>query len=193
MRVAENTAVTDRGFDRVRRGVSSIGLAVFLVVSIGVGSLGLTGCGKAQHSISQYLGKNEEQIKAVLGEPGEIEDERAKLARAFAVTKPTLYYPFDTFTDKKLPRPLRELEFHFSEAGLCHQISGRTYDYDAPEELLEAIGLGSLQREITDRDQLGFDYKVGDFSFAQVHRSSSHTQRYSSFNLYHYEAGLPNP
>jgi len=190
MRVADNTSVTDRGFDRVRRGVSSIGLAVFLAVSAGVGSLGLTGCGKAQHSISQYLGKNEEQIKAVLGEPGEIEEERARRARALAVTKPTLYYPFD---DEKLPRPLRSLEFHFSEAGLCHQISGRTYDYDAAEGVLEAIGLGSRQREITDRDQLGFDYKIGDFDFVQVHRPSSHTQRYSSFNLYHHEAGLPNP
>ena len=159
------------------------------IVSFGVAGFALSGCSvKPDHAVSHYFGKNRQEIIEILGEPSTIDpDSREGSARAMALQgqRPPLYYRLD---DKALPKPLRELEFLFSDAGLCHQISGITKDYNTPEEVLTAIGLGSLDKKVTSTNQLGSNYSILPFEIVQINRPSSF-KKYSSFNVYDREAG----
>ena len=52
------------------------------------------------------------------------------------------------------------LELIISKDGVCRQVLGQTRGFDNPEELLEAIGLGHLDKEEKSRDQLGVSYTI---------------------------------
>ena len=61
-------------------------------------------------------------------------------------------------------------------------------NFETPEELLEAIGFGGLEKKRTISDGLGFNYKMPPYELVQVSRPAS---KYTDFNLWDREAGIP--
>ena len=82
-----------------------------------------------------------------------------------------------------LPEPLATLELIISKDGVCKQVLGQTRGFNSPEALLDAIGLGHLEREQTKRDQLGVTYTIPPYTLVQVHRPASMVRQYTNFNV----------
>ena len=174
----------------MKRGIKGIGLTVLLTTAIGVANLGLTGCAKKPElDISQYFEKNKQQIVEMLGEPSGTGrpsfSTRGYLG--FVVEDPDWMF----WLEEKLSPPLTLLRLHFSKSGLCKQIIGTVQGYETPEELLEAIGFGSLEKKRTISDGLGFNYKMPPYELVQVSRPASNYTKYTDFNLWDREAGIP--
>ena len=156
-----------------------LGLAVALV---GCGSSGPT------TDVTEYLGKSEEEIKELLGEPSGRGDSRAQV-RLQQMERQLMQ---EHFQEKRLvyrqevsplPEPLVTLELIISKDGLCKQVLGQTHGFDNPEELLEAIGLDYLDKEEKSRDQLGITYTIPPYTLVQVHRPASTVRQYKNFNV----------
>ena len=49
-------------------------------------------------------------------------------------------------------------------------------NFETPEELLEAIGFGGLEKKRTISDGLGFNYKMPPYELVQVSRPASNIQ-----------------
>lgn len=153
-------------------------------------TVALVGCGRgaSRTDVTQYLGKSEEKIKEMLGEPsgstGSEADARLQqmdrqLMREHFREKRLIYGR----KTSRLPEPLMTLELIISKDGVCKQVLGQTRGSDTPEALLEAIGLGHLERKVSSRDQLGVTYTVPSYSLVQVHRPSSMVRQYKNFNV----------
>ena len=150
----------------------------------------LVGCGPSSPTtdVTEYLGKSEEEIKELLGEPSGRGDSRAQV-RLQQMERQLMQ---EHFQEKRLvyrqevsplPEPLVTLELIISKDGVCKQVLGQTTGFDTPEALLDAIGLGDLEKEGSSRDQLGVTYSMPPYSMVQVHRPSSMVRHYTSFNI----------
>ena len=150
----------------------------------------LVGCGPSSPTtdVTEYLGKSEEEIKEMLGEPSGRGDSKAQ-ARLQQMDRQWMQ---EYFQEKRLvyrqevsplPEPLVTLELIISKDGLCKQVLGQTRGFDNPEALLVAIGLGHFDKEEKSRDQLGVDYIIPPYTLVQVHRPSSMVRHYTSFNV----------
>ena len=152
--------------------------------------LGLVGCGRSasKADVTQYLGKSEEEIKELLGKPSGSGDSEPH-ARSQQMDRELMQ---QHFREKRLvyrrevstlPEPLMTLELIISKDGVCKQVLGQTSGFDTPEALLDAIGLGHLDKKESSRDQLGVTYTIPPYSLVQVHRPSSMVRQYKSFNV----------
>jgi len=150
----------------------------------------LVGCGRSvsRVDVTQYLGKSEEEIKEMLGEPSGRGDSQAG-ARLQQMDRPLMQ---QYFQEKRLvyrqevsplPEPLMALELIISKDGVCKQVLGQTRGFDTPEALLDAIGLGDLEKRVSSQDQLGVTYTMPPYTLVQVHRPSSMVRQYKSFNV----------
>ena len=173
----------------MKRDIRRIGLITLISAMIGAGIL--TGCGKKQEiDVSQYFGKNEQQIVEILGEPSGrgIPSFSTRGYLGFVVEDPDWIF----WLEEEISPPITLLKLHFSESGLCNQAIGTVQPgYKTPEEVLEAIGLGNLEKKRILSDQLGFNYKMPPYKMVQVHRPSSAHTKYTDFNLWDKEAGIP--
>jgi len=159
----------------------------------------LAGCGPPEVvDVTQYLGKTQPEIVKILGEPSsswsyleEVESLRGRewVRQHYAALKKSGEICYD-LDQKPLPAPLRELKCLFSNSGYCHQVVGITKDYDSPERVLKAIGLGNLEVRSQSPDRLGFSYNIPPFERVQVHKPSS-VQRYSNFSIFNGKSGNP--
>ena len=159
------------------------------LLAIGI-ILSLAGCGSANSGsdVSQYFGKSEQQIIEMLGEPS------GKGRPSFSTRGYLVFVIEDPdymfWLEEKLSPPFTLLRVRFSESRLCHGVMGTVKPvYKTPEEVLEAIGFGSLEKERTSSDQLGFGYKMPPFEMVHVSRPSSNITKYTNFSLYDKEAG----
>jgi len=159
----------------------------WLVLSLAVA---LVGCGPSGPTtdVTEYLGKSEEEIKEMLGEPSGWEDSGAH-ARLQQMDRQLMQKHFQ---EKRLvyrqevsplPEPLMTLELIISKDGVCKQILGQTTGFDTPEALLDAIGLGDLEKEESSRDRLGVTYSMPPYTLVQVHRPSSMVRQYKNFSV----------
>ena len=139
----------------------------------------LFGCGPATPTtdVTEYLGKSEEEIKELLGEPSGRGDTAAQ-ARLQQMDRQLMQ---KYFQEKRLvyqrevsslPKPLLTLELIISKDGVCKQILGQTTGFDTPEALLNSIGFGQLEKKESRRDQLGVTYTIPPYTLVQVHRPS---------------------
>ncbi len=153
-------------------------------------AVALAGCGSSGPTtdVTEYLGKSEEEIKELLGEPSGRGDSRAQV-RLQQMERQLMQ---EHFQEKRLvyrqevsplPEPLVTLELIISKDGVCKQVLGQTTGFDTPEAMLDAIGLGDLEEERSSRDQLGVTYSMPPYSMVQVHRPSSMVRHYTSFNV----------
>ena len=153
-------------------------------------AIALVGCGRSSPTtdVTEYLGKSEEEIKELLGEPSGRGDSRAQV-RLQQMERQLMQ---EHFQEKRLvyrqeasplPEPLVTLELIISKDGVCKQVLGQTTGFDTPEAMLDAIGLGDLEEERSSRDQLGVTYSMPPYSMVQVHRPSSMVRHYTSFNV----------
>ena len=153
-------------------------------------TVALAGCGRGapKADVTQYLGKSEAQIKEMLGQPGGRGDSKAD-ARLQQMDRQLMK---EHFQEKRLvyrrevselPEPLMTLELIISKDGVCVQVLGQTRGYDTPEALLDAIGLGQLEKKVTSQDQLGVTYTIPPYMLVQVHRPSSMVRQFMSFNV----------
>ncbi len=153
-------------------------------------AVALVGCGSSTPTtdVTEYLGKSEEEIKEILGEPSGRGDSEAQ-ARLQQMDRQLMQQHFQ---EKRLvyrqevsplPKPLVTLELIISKDGVCKQILGQTTGFDTPEELLDAIGLGDLEKEESSRDRLGVTYSIPPYTLVQVHRPSSMVRQYRSFSV----------
>jgi len=154
--------------------------------------LSLAGCGSVNSgfNVSQYFGKSEQQIIEMLGEPsGEGRPSFSTRGNlTFVIEDPDHIF----WLEEKLSPPLTLLQVRFSESRHCNQVLGTFQPgYKTPEEVLEAIGFGSLEKERTSSGQLGFNYKMPPFESVHVYRPSSNYTKYTDFILYDKEAGNP--
>jgi len=153
-------------------------------------AVGLAGCGSggSKTDITEYLGKSEEEIKEMLGEPSGRGGRRAE-AQVQEVDRQSMqqYYQEKRLVYRQevspLPKPLVVLELIISRDGECKQVLGQTTGFDTPEGLLEAIGLGDLEKEGIIRDRLGVSYSTPGYTWVQVHRPSSMDWQYKDFNV----------
>ena len=150
----------------------------------------LAGCGPDSPTtdVTEYLGKSEEEIKKILGEPNGRGDSEAQ-ARLRQMDRQLMQ---EHFQEKRLvyrqevsplPEPLETLELIISKDGLCKQVLGQTRGFDNPEELLTAVGLGHLEKVEKSRDQLGVSYTTPPYTLVQVHRPSSMVRQYKNFSI----------
>ena len=150
----------------------------------------LIGCGPTTPTtdVTQYLGKSEEEIREMLGEPSKRGESEAH-ARLQQMDRQLMQKHFQ---EKRLvyrrevsslPKPLVTLELIISKDGVCKQVLGQTTGFDTPEAMLDAIGLGDLEEERSSKDQLGVTYSMPPYSMVQVHRPSSMVRHYTSFNV----------
>ena len=153
-------------------------------------AVALAGCGPSgsMTDVTEYLGKSEDQIKEMLGELSGRGESRAQV-RLQQMERQLMQ---EHFQEKRLvyrqevsplPEPLVTLELIISKDGLCKQVLGQTRGFDNPEELLEAIGLGHLDKEEKNRDQLGVNYTIPPYTLVQVHRPSSRVRQYKNFSV----------
>ena len=158
-------------------------LLLFTSISAMLALLGCSG-GGSKADITQYLGKNEQEIIAILGPPSGPSDSRQDAVnQQFDVTgedKKWLIYRDEA---KSLPSPLRRVELLVSRETGCKQVRGDTYGLDTPEAMLDAIGLGGFEIKNSRRDELGVNYSIPPYGLVQVHRPSSMQSRYMSFNV----------
>ena len=166
--------------------IEKINVACF-VLSLAVT---LVGCGRSSPTtdVTQYLGKSEEEIREMLGDPSKRGESEAH-ARLQQMDRQLMQKHFQ---EKRLvyrrevsslPKPLVTLELIISKDGVCKQILGQTTGFDTPEALLDAIGLGDLEKEGSIRDRLGVTYTIPPYTLVQVHRPSSLVRQYKSFNV----------
>jgi len=153
-------------------------------------AVALVGCGRSSPTtdVTEYFGKSEEEIKEMLGEPSGRGGSEAQ-ARLQQMDRQLMQ---EYFQEKRLvyrqevsplPEPLVTLELIIPKDGVCRQVLGQTRGFDNPEELLEAIGLGHLDKEEKSRDQLGVSYTIPPYTLVQVHRPSSMVRQYKNFNI----------
>ena len=156
------------------------GLFAFSLTAAG---LALASCGlQPSFEVSPYFGKSEEEIIEMLGKP----------SRRETLPPGPGSFCLHYLEESNIPPPLfRAFKICFSDKGLSYHFWGQTRGYDTPDELLNAIGLGDLQKEETGRDQLGITYSMPPYEMVQVHRPSSHIMKYTLFNLHDFEAGTP--
>jgi len=113
--------------------------------------------------------KDEEAIAILLGSPSE--------TAGTAESERRLVY-------RQPPAPLETLELVTSESGVCIQVTGTTSTgFDTPEALLDAIGLGEVERQRAGRDPLGMNYEIAGVGAVQVHRPSSTVSEYRNFTV----------
>ncbi len=153
-------------------------------------AVALVGCGRSSPTtdVTEYFGKSEEEIKEMLGEPSGRGGSEAQ-ARLQQMDRQLMQ---EYFQEKRLvyrqevsplPEPLVTLELIISKDGVCKQVLGQTTGFDTPEALLDAIGLGDLDKEESSRDRLGVTYSIPPYTLVQVHRPSSMVRQYRSFSV----------
>ena len=146
----------------------------------------LLGCsgGSSKADVTQYFGKTEQELIAILGPPNGRSDSRQDAVnQQFDMTgedKKWLIYRDEA---RPLPSPLRRVELLVSRETGCKQVRGGTYGLDTPEEMLDALGLGRYEKKLINRDELGVNYSIPPYGLVQVHRPSSMQSRYMSFNV----------
>ena len=155
----------------MRQKTTTLGFAGALGAA--VLALLVSGCGSerepARFDVQQCLGKDEEAIAILLGSPSE--------TAGTAVSERRLVY-------RQPPAPLETLELVTSESGVCIQVTGTTSTgFDTPEALLDAIGLGEVERQRAGRDPLGMNYEIAGVGAVQVHRPSSTVSEYRNFTV----------
>lgn len=150
----------------------------------------VAGCGPLgpQADITQYFGKTEREIRRLLGEPTGVSEappvvrmrmtDRRRLAR-YSGDKKIVYRE----NASPLPKPLTRLEMTISRRGICTHLRGQLEGSGSPEALLETLGLGHLEREVVDMDDVKITYEIVSFGFVEVYRPSGMDTRYRSFNI----------
>jgi hypothetical protein len=142
-----------------------VGAAVLAVLAIGCGSEPE----QAGFDVQQCLGMDEELIAAVIGNPSDT-------AGSVGSEKRLMY--------RQPPQALEALELVISDGGVCIQVTGTTSDgFATPEALLNAIGLGELERRRAGRDPLGMNYEIAGVGAVQVHRPSNTVSEYRNFTV----------
>lgn len=140
--------------------------------------------GGSKADVTQYFGKTEQEIIAMLGPPSGPSDSRQDAVnQRMTVTgedKKWLIYREEATS---LPKPLRRIELLISKEKGCQQVHGDTYGLDTPEAMLDALGLGGLEIANSIRDELGVSYGIPPYGMVQVHRPSSAHSKYMSFNV----------
>lgn len=160
-----------------------------LLFALGL-TITLVGCGLggSRTDVTQYFGKSEEEIKEMLGKPSGRGDNQAD-ARLQQMDRQLMqkYFQEKRLVYRRevspLPKPLMTLELIISKDGVCKQVLGQTRGFDTPEALLDAIGLGHLEKRVSSQDQLGVTYTISPYTLVQVHRPSSMARQYKSFNV----------
>lgn len=146
----------------------------------------LAGCSgtSPRTDVTQYFGKTEQEIKAMLGEPGGpgigSGGQERMVGQRYAMDTRLVYR---RKTTPSLPRPLLVLDLVISKEGAVKQVMGQTTGFDTPEELVDAIGLGHLEKKGSSKDELGVSWKIPPYGLVQVHRPSSMDSFYKDFNI----------
>ena len=159
----------------------------WFVLSLTIALVGC-GCSGPATDVTEYLGKSEQEIKDLLGEPSgpagrqsqaQVEQMDRQLMQQYYQEKRLVYRA----EVSPLPKPLVRLDLIISKEGMCKQVLGQTTGSDTPEGVLAAIGLGDLEREEKYQDRLGVSYKIEPYSIVQVHRPSNLDPKYKDFNV----------
>ncbi|NQU07095.1 MAG: hypothetical protein HQ583_00945, partial [Candidatus Abyssubacteria bacterium] len=151
----------------------------------------LAACGGMVSGVDviQYIGKNEQEIREMLGQPARPDEHptAAQMAQLqnIRAQKHSRKITIRVFTKEKssLPNPLKTLILQFSETGICFQVGGATTPFDTPESLLNAVGLGHLDIELISQDELGFNYQAPPFKLVEVYRPTDWVKGYDYFSI----------